>query len=128
MLQFQDDEDHNGYPHFHALFNDRWLGDIDEIAALWPYSEPQGVDIMTKNKWEALHPGQKYTPLRLAKYLSKYLSTSLFYDNEKGIHKCHAIAAFYGVRMFNMTHEYRAGKQEKKETDEVWKYKGMKSA
>lgn len=128
VLHFQDSDDMNGFPQFHALFDNAWLGNIDEIAALWPYSERQGVDIMTKAKYEQQNPGKKYTPLRLAKYLSKYLSKSLFYDEVKGVHKCHAIAAFYGVRMFNMAHEYKAAPKPKKETTGDWKYIGMKSA
>lgn len=128
VLHFQDSDDMNGFPQFHALFDNAWLGNIDEIAAMWPYSERQGVDIMTKAKWEQQHPGEKYTPLRLAKYLSKYLSKSLFYDNDKGVHKCHAIAAFYGTRMFNMSHEYKAAPKPKNETTGDWKYVGMKSA
>lgn len=127
VLEFQDEDDYNGFPHFHILFTNSWLGPIEEIAALWPYSQPQGVDFETKSKWETKHPGQKYTPLRLAKYLSKYLSKNMFYDKDKGIHKCHAIAAFYGVRMFNFSHEYRAEKEQKAESDNVWKYVGMKS-
>lgn len=128
ILQFQDDEDTNGFPHFHSMFNDRWLGDIDEIAELWPYAEHQGVDIMTKAKWEKANPGKKYSPLRLANYLSGYVSKTQFYDEIKGIHKCHAIAHFYGVRMFNMAHQYKAEKREKRIQDESWKYLGMKSA
>lgn len=128
VLQFQDDNDNNGFPHFHVPFSNRWLGSIEEIAELWPYSPRQGVDIMTKAKWEKKNPGKKYTPLRVANYLCKYLGKSAFYDKEKGIHKCHAIASFYGVRMFNLSHEYRAEKQVKQENNESWKYVGMKNA
>lgn len=128
ILQFQDDKDENGFPHFHILFQNRWLGPLDEISAMWPYSPRQGVDIMTKAKWEKEHPGQKYTPLRVSKYLSKYLRKSCFFDAEKGVHKCHAIASFYGVRMFNFAHEYRPEKTMKKDTDDTWKYIGMESA
>lgn len=127
VLEFQDEDDTNGFPHFHVLFTNRWLGPIEEIAELWPYAPAHGVDFMTKAKWEKQNPGKKYTPLRLAKYLSKYLSKSQFYDKEKGIHKCHAIASFYGVRMFNFAHEYRAGKELKKDKEDVWKFIGMES-
>ena len=127
VLHFQDSDDTNGFPQFHALFDNAWLGNIDEIAAMWEFSESQGVDIMTKAKWEKEHPGQKYSPLRLAKYLSKYLSKSQFYDKDKGIHKCHAIAAFYNVRMFNMAHEYRSVSEKKETVDNAWKYAGMES-
>ena len=128
VLEFQDDLDNNGFPHFHLLFTNRWLGPIDEIAALWPWCPENGVDFMTKAKWEKENPGKKYTPLRLAKYLSKYLSKAKFYDTEKGVHKCHAIAAFYGVRMFNFSHEYKAEKDLKKDNVGVWKYIETKSA
>jgi hypothetical protein len=128
ILEFQDGDDNNGFPHFHIPFNNRWLGSIDEIAALWPYCEPQGVDIETKAKWEKKHPGKKYTPLRVANYLSGYLAKSVFYDKEKGIHKSHAIASYYGVRMFNLAHEYKAEKVPEKTQKENWKYICMESA
>lgn len=127
IMEFQDDEDTNGFPHFHVLFTNRWLGPIDEIAGLWDYAPAHGVDFMTKAKWEKQNPGKKYTPLRLAKYLSKYLSKSQFYDKDKGIHKCHAMAAFYGVRQFNFAHEYRQPKEPKEKSDVVWKFVGMES-
>lgn len=128
VLHFQDSDDMNGFPQFHALFDNAWLGNIDDIAAMWPYSERQGVDIRNKAKWEKEHPGQKYTPLRLAKYLAKYLSKCLFFDNQKGVHKCHAIAAYYRVRMFNMAHEFKATKSPKNDSKSTWKYIEIKSA
>lgn len=128
VLEFQDEYDINGFPHLHVLFENRWLGPIIEIAKLWPYCPPHGVDFMTKGRWEKENPGKKYTPLRLAKYLSKYLSKSQFYDKDKGVHKCHAIASYYGVRMFNFAHEYRAIKGIEKRSDNTWKYVGVECA
>ena len=120
VLEFQD----NGMPHFHCLIKGRWLGNIEQIKTMWDWSLPQGVDVMTKAKWEKKNPGKKYSPLRLANYLSKYLGKADFYDKEKGIHKSHAIAHFYKVRMFNFNHEYKPDKPVKKNAGE-WKYLGV---
>lgn len=128
FLQFQDDDDTGGFPHYHDLFRNPWLGPVEEIAKLWKYSEPQGVDIMNKVKWEKKNPGKKYTPLSVKRYLSGYLKKQRYMDPKKGVHKCHAWAAFRGVRYFNFSHDYRNTEKREKGNTGVWKYKGVEYA
>jgi hypothetical protein len=67
------------HPHFHLIFYGGWVANLADLQRLWPYSDPQHVDVkgMRSNN--------------VAKYISKYVG--------KGLHKlCDAgnvrIAAF----------------------------------
>lgn len=103
VLEFQG----NGFPHVHIVMGGRWLGRIDEIASLWPYSESQGVDYMDKRKMGQKW-GKGYTPLRLANYLTKYVSKSYRCVTPQGIHRGYAWLCFAGGRVFNVAHEKKS--------------------
>jgi hypothetical protein len=99
---------------------------IKEIAALWPWSESNGVDYMNRAKLRR-KLGYSVEPMRLANYLTGYVAkggeaivnpgdkykrdkgsrTWKVWDGEKSIHKCYAWLAFAGGRIFNLAHQKR---------------------
>jgi hypothetical protein len=128
-IEFQE----NGFPHAHMIFRGRWIGNIQEIAKLWPYCETQGVDYMTKAKYERklrgqgkIKPGQHVSGIRLINYVTAYVSKcSKAYIEEKGVHKGYAWLAFSGGRMYNVARSYRKVNKdlkEEKDLKDVWKY------
>lgn len=130
-LEFQE----NGYPHIHMIFRGRWIGSIQEIAKLWPYSEPQGVDYMDKRKYERqlisqgkLKPGRHVSGIRLVNYITAYVSKCskalVVKNNEIYVHKGYAWLAFAGGRLFNVAREYK--KEKKQEKQEGWRCEGLK--
>jgi hypothetical protein len=135
VIEFQK----NGYPHIHMIFRGKWIGDVREIAKLWPYCEPQGVDYMNKAKYEKklrsegkLKPGHHTSNIRLINYITSYVSKCgkavIIKEEDKrktvNVHKGYAWLAFIGGRMFNIAREYKKEKQAK-EKKEGWKYKGL---
>jgi len=109
-LEFQE----NGYPHGHLIFKGKWIGDIKAIAALWRYSEPQGVDYMNKAKYEQelrdkgkLLLGKHVSGIRLINYITAYVSKCSKAVNQEGVHKGYAWLAFSGGRLFNVAREYK---------------------
>lgn len=140
----------NGFPHVHMIFRGKWIGNIQEIAKLWPYCEAQGVDYMTKAKYERklrgqgkLKPGQHVSGIRLINYVTAYVSKcskavitkGIGKDKLVGIHKGYSWLAFAGGRMFNVARNYKNKIEEKQtasdleqEKKEVWKYEGVRSA
>jgi hypothetical protein len=127
VLEFQK----NGYPHIHIIFKGKWLGNIREIAKLWPYCEPQGVDYMDKRKYEQrlmregrLKPGRHVGGIRLVNYLCGYASKMSQTLTEDGVHKGYAWLAFFGGRMYNVAREYKKEKDPEKKKD--WKCEGLK--
>jgi hypothetical protein len=130
-LEFQE----NGYPHVHMIFRGRWIGSIQDIATLWPYSEPQGVDYMDKRKYERqlvsqgkLKPGRHVSGIRLINYVTAYVSKCskalVVRDNEIYVHKGYAWLAFFGGRLYNVAREYK--KEKKQERQEGWRCEGLK--
>ena len=130
---------YNGFPHVHMIFKGKWIGDIKEIAKLWPYCEPQGVDYMNKAKYERklrskgkLKPGQHASNIRLINYVTSYVSKcrkAVFIKGEGKqkrlyVHKGYAWLAFAGGRLYNVAREYKKEK-ETKEKKEGWKYEGL---
>jgi hypothetical protein len=128
----------NGFPHVHMIFRGKWIGDIGEIAKLWPYCEPQGVDYMNKAKYERklrsqgkLKAGKHVSGIRLINYVTAYVSKCSRAvivkgegkDKMIGVHKGYAWLAFSGGRMFNVAREYKKEK-EVKEKKGGWKYEG----
>lgn len=137
----------NGFPHVHMIFRGRWIGNIQEIAKLWPYCEPQGVDYMDKAKYERklrsqgkLKPGQHVSGIRLINYVTAYVSKCSKAVIAKGdglkkvvdVHKGYAWLAFCGGRMYNVARTYRKVKDKKvladlqEEKEVVWKYEGVR--
>lgn len=117
VLEFQE----NGFPHVHIIFAGDWLGDVNEIAAMWKWSERQGVDIMTRKKLEAKY-GHKVPSIRLANYVTSYVSKSggaimrlgdkygkkgdrEVWKDEESVHRGFAWLAFSGGRVFSLAHE-----------------------
>lgn len=130
---------HNGFPHVHMIFRGKWIGAIKEIAALWPYSEPQGVDYLDRAKYERrlrsqgkLAAGRRVAGVRLINYVTAYVSKCSKAVVVKGkdvyVHKGYAWLAFMGGRMFSVTREYRREKtriSEGVEESEKWGYQGV---
>jgi hypothetical protein len=110
------------------IFRGKWIGDIHEIAKLWPYCPDNGVDYMNKAKYERklrsegkLKPGQHCSPIRAINYMIKYVAKcGKAFIKGSGVHKGYAWLAFGGGRMYNIAHEYRRVKAEKEKSE--WKY------
>lgn len=124
---------YNGFPHVHMIFRGKWIGKIQEIASLWPYCEPQGVDYMDRKKYERglrakgkLKSGQHPSAIRLINYVTKYVAKCskavVTRDGKVFIHKGYAWLAFSGGRMFNVARNYK--RENKKEKQEGWQYEG----
>lgn len=142
---------HNGYVHVHMIFRGKWIGNIQEIAKLWPYCEIQGVDYMDKKKYEKklraegkLKHGQHISGIRLINYVTAYVSKCskavIKKDGQIYVHKGYAWLAYTCGRMFNVAREYkRVGNKEKcnvkqyrtfqeryiKNLKEGWQYGGV---
>lgn len=130
---------HNGFPHVHMIFRGKWIGAIKEIAALWPYCEPQGVDYLDRAKYERrlrsqgkLAAGRRVAGVRLINYVTAYVSKCSKAVVVKGkdvyVHKGYAWLAFLGGRMFNVTRDYRREKtriSEEVQDSEKWSYQGV---
>jgi len=121
VLEFQQ----NGFPHIHILMAGDWLGNIKEIAALWPYSEPEGVDYMNRAKLKKKLRLKDVDPLRVANYIAGYVSQGAAavvkqgdkigkgrnpktWQGEPAIHRGYAWLAYFGGRIFNLAHEKRS--------------------
>jgi len=107
----------SGYPHVHIIFSGSWVGRIADIAAMWPWAEMQGVDISDIAKLKKRHPDKVYSELNLANYVTKYVSKAKECVKDGKIHKSWAWLWFFGVRMFNLSHEYKEGPVE---TSKEW--------
>lgn len=123
VLEFQE----NGFPHVHILMAGDWIGNIQEVAALWAWSEPQGVDYMNRSKLKKKFGSRKTDdPLRLANYLTAYVAQGRAavvnpgdnigkgkkmkaWNSETSIHKGFAFLAFFGGRIYNLAHEKKGG-------------------
>jgi len=114
---------HNGFPHVHMIFRGKWIGAIREIAALWPYSEPQGVDYLDRAKYERrlrsqgkLAAGRRVAGVRLINYVTAYVSKCskavVVKDGKAYVHKGYAWLAFVGGRMFSVAREYKRERSE----------------
>jgi hypothetical protein len=129
----------NGFPHVHLIFRGKWIGDIGEIAKLWPYCEPQGVDYMNKAKYERqlrskgkLKPGQHASNIRLINYITSYVAKcrkAVFLKGEDKqktlyVHKGYAWLAFAGGRLYNVARDYKKEKEAKEKKD-GWRYNGL---
>ncbi len=123
VLEFQDSDKglKLGFPHVHMIFRGKWIGKIGEIAKLWPYCPPQGVDYMDKKKYEAelrgkrkLRAGQHCSSIRLINYLTAYVSDMGKAVTDLGIHKGYAWLWFCGGRMYSLGREYKKGAKERK--------------
>jgi hypothetical protein len=90
-----------GFPHPHIIYASDWLGEISKIQELWKLGN---VDLTTVKDIQKRSPGKKYDSLRLANYLTKYVSkTSVAIDGDM-IHKGYAWLAFTGGRVFAVKH------------------------
>jgi len=107
-IEFQE-KNNRGFPHVHMIFAGNWLGKINEIQTLWPYGI---VELTTKKDIEKRYPGRKIDSLRLANYLTKYVSKSSSAITEEGVHKGYAWLAFSGGRVFSVKHEKKRVKEE----------------
>lgn len=101
VIEFQE-KNNCGFPHVHIIFAGNWLGRIDEIQKLWGYGR---ADLTTKKDIQKKYPGKKIEGLRLANYLTKYVSKSSAAINDDGVHKGYAWLAFCGGRVFSIKHE-----------------------
>lgn len=90
----------SGWPNMHWIFEGPWIGKIGDIAALWPWSEHQGVDISDVAKLRRRHPEKRYTDLHLVNYITKYVTKArdAFVDGK--VHQSWAWVYFAGTRMF----------------------------
>jgi hypothetical protein len=136
----------NGFPHVHMIFRGRWIGNIQEVAKLWPYCEAQGVDYMTKAKYEKklisqgkLKSDKHVSGIRLINYITAYVSKcskaviTKGHKKDKlvGVHKGYAWLAFGGGRMFNVARDYKKSFDKEvcadpREEKEIWKYEGVR--
>jgi len=117
VIEFQGEREDNaeksywnrGFPHPHLIFAGNWLGKIQDIQNLWPYGRVDlttAKDISRKKPWLNDAGG-----LRLANYLTKYVSKSSATITEKGVHKGYAWLAFSGGRVFSIKHEKKKNKE-----------------
>jgi hypothetical protein len=90
-------ENNNGFPHVHMIFDGKWLGDIREIEKLWGLGS---VDYLDKKKLVKRYPGRKISSLRVANYLTKYVSKSGKAVSDEGVNKFYAWVAYFGARLF----------------------------
>lgn len=100
VIEFQK-INNKGFPHPHIIYSSDWIGDIKKIQELWKYGI---VDISTVKNLQKKHPGKKIDVLRLANYLTKYLSKSNLAIDGDMIHKGYAWLAFTGGRVFTVKH------------------------
>lgn len=101
VIEFQE-KNNCGMPHVHMIFDGKWIGKISEIENLWGHGI---VEITTKKDVQARYKGQNISNLRLANYLTKYVSKAGQAISEKGVHKGYAWLAFTGGRIFSVKHE-----------------------
>jgi hypothetical protein len=97
----------NGYPHLSLIFRSRTVGKIAAVAKLWDWCPPQGVDYTNRRKVEK-KKGHKVDNLHLVNYLTTYVSKAnqkQFYD-AGSLSKSWSLAAYYGVRTFNLGRSY----------------------
>lgn len=107
-IEFQE-KNNCGFPHIHMIFAGNWIGRINEIKTLWPHGI---AELTTKKDIEKRYPGRKINSLRLANYLTKYVSKSGSAITEEGIHKGYAWLAFSGGRIFSVKHEKKENEEE----------------
>lgn len=129
VLEFQ----RNGFPHIHVLLSGDWIGKISEVARLWPWCEPQGVDYMNRSKLRRRFGGRNADPVRVANYLTAYVAQGVaavvnpgdklgkgdrakVWTGETSIHKGFAYLAYFGGRIFNLSH--KKGESENEERAE----------
>ena len=101
VLEFQK-ENNRGFPHVHMIFAGNWIGRINEIQELWAFGS---VDLTTKKDLKKRYPGRNFDGIRLANYLTKYVSKSSLAITKEGVHKGYAWLAFTGGRVFSVKHE-----------------------
>lgn len=93
VLEFQE-KNNRGFHHPHMIFAGNWLGKIKDIQNLWPYGRADlttAKDILRKKPWLKCVGG-----LRLANYLTKYISKSSAAITKSGVHMGYAWLAFTG--------------------------------
>jgi len=105
VIEFQE-QNNRGFPHVHMIFAGNWMGRINEIQSLWPYGR---ADLTTKKDVQRRFPGRSVEGVRLANYLTKYVSKAGSAITENGIHKGYAWLAFTGGRVFAIKHERKGG-------------------
>jgi hypothetical protein len=127
-LQFQGEkggkeEFNRGFPHIHMIYAGNWVGYMRDMQALWPYGGPNSVDIEDRKKFMKRHPNIPYTSIKVANYLTKYVSkTGGAIIDETGeyrsgqVHKGYAWLAFAGGRVFSIAHK---SKQENADKEKV---------
>jgi hypothetical protein len=121
-LEMQD----NGFPHVHIIFRGSWIGKIEEIAALWKYSDKNGVDYMNKRKLER-KTGRKVKGIHLVNYICGYVAKSSQGAIVNGlVNMSWAFAAFFGIRSFNLSHAYKESviKGIIEKVKSAWRYVG----
>lgn len=101
VIEFQE-KNNCGFPHVHMIFDGKWVGHIKDIEKLWGLGK---VEITTKKDVKKKFPDRPLSNLRLANYLTKYVSKAGQAITEKGIHKGYAWLAFAGGRIFSVKHE-----------------------
>lgn len=107
-LEFQGEKgresDRNvGMPHIHEIFEGSWIGDIRDIQSLWPYGRVDISKHRSKNRSDGL---------RVANYLTKYVSKGAVGAEGDIVHKGYAFLAFGKGRVFSVRHEKKLDKNE----------------
>ncbi|HOE15935.1 MAG TPA: hypothetical protein PLX02_01250 [Syntrophorhabdaceae bacterium] len=95
----------SGWPNIHMIFRSRYVGNINKIAELWDWSEPQGVDYTNRKKLEKKF-GTKVKRISLVNYVTKYVSKGKECLKDGMVHKSWAWVYFFGVRMYNLSHKH----------------------
>ncbi|OPY76042.1 MAG: hypothetical protein A4E64_01692 [Syntrophorhabdus sp. PtaU1.Bin058] len=95
----------SGWPNIHMIFRSRYMGNIQKIAELWDWSEPQGVDYTNRKKLEKKF-GTKVKRINLVNYITKYVSKGKECMKDGKVHKSWAWVYFFGVRMYNLSHRH----------------------
>lgn len=101
VVEFQKGNN-RGMPHLHMIYEGAWLGKIGEIEELWRMG---GVDIETKKDIQKRYPGRGGDGLRVANYLTKYVTKMGGAITDDGIHKGYAWLAYSQGRVFSVQHQ-----------------------
>ncbi|MHB8109436.1 MAG: hypothetical protein ACYDHW_05300 [Syntrophorhabdaceae bacterium] len=121
-----EEQEESGWPHIHMIWVSNYIGQIQEVAELWPWGgdDGQGVDYVDRKKLERLRKekGLKANRTNVVNYVIKYIGKNRKNSDVQGsVSKTMAWIAFFGVRLFNLSHKY-AEAIIKKAGSVVWKF------
>ena len=86
----------SGQLHYHLLFYGNWIAPLADIQKMWPFSEPQGVDLGTKSK-----SGNGYSAVA---YMTKYVTGMMQEIAEGKNEEWYAWVWYFRKRLFNTRH------------------------